>query len=112
MLKQAVPKDANAVSLPLTPSVNSVAVTNSASLSSALTVTLNAATSFLEINALTQGIFLRWGAVPTSSAFDEYIQAGFTRHYVVPINAATGLPYATVQFLEQSATARLILIEK
>lgn len=110
--KQFVPKDGNSVSLPLTPSALALAVTNNASLSSAQTITFNASTTFIEVNALSQGVFLRWGAVPTSSAFDEYIQAGMTRHYVIPNDATTGVRYSTVQFLEQAASARIMVIEK
>ena len=109
---KTVPKDANSISLPLTPSEIALAVTNNASLSSAQTITFNASTTFIEVNALSQGVFMRWGAVPTSSAFDEYIQAGATRHYVVPTNSTTGNRYTTVQFIEQAASARIIVIEK
>lgn len=101
-----VPRDANNVPLPLTLAKKALAVTNSSSLSSALTVTLNANTYLIEVNALSQGIFMRWGAVPTSSAFDEFITAGATRHYVVPADQTS------VQFIEQTAGATLICIEK
>jgi hypothetical protein len=55
---------------------------------------------------------MKWGATASSSAFDEYIQAGSTRHYVVPVNATTGVQYTTVQFIEQAASATLVVIEK
>lgn len=105
-MTQGVPIDGNRTKLPLVPAIVPLAVTNNASLSSAQTITLNAATTFIEVNALAQAVFLRWAAVPTSSAFDEFIQAGATRHYVVPAGKAT------VQFLEQAASARIIVIEK
>lgn len=112
MLQVQVPKDSAQVSLPIVPSLQSLAVTNNGSLASAASITLQATTSLIEVNTLSQGVYMRWGAVPTTTAFDEYIQAGFTRHYVVPINPTTGLRFTTVQFLQQAASATVIVIEK
>lgn len=109
---RGLPRDANEKAMPLTPAVPALAVTNSSSLSSNLAITLNISTSMIEVNALSQGIFMRWGAAATSSAFDEYIQAGSTRHYVVPTNLVTGTFYTTVQFIQQATTATVIVIEK
>jgi len=109
---KSVPTDANQVKLPLTPSILALAVTNNGSLSGSSTITFNTATTFIEVSALSQGVFMKWGATASSSAFDEYIQAGFTRHYTIPVNAATGLPYTTAQFIQQAASATLIVIEK
>lgn len=110
--KVAVPKDGNSVSLPLTPSALALAVTNNGSLSSSATITFNAASTFIEVNALSQGVFMKWGATATSSSFDEYIQAGATRHYIIPVNQTTGTTYTTAQFIQQAASATIIVIEK
>lgn len=110
--KQVVPTDGNQVKLPLTPSVLALAVTNNGSLSGSATVTFQTTTTFIEVSALSQGVFMKWGATASSSAFDEYIQAGFTRHYTVPVNSTTGLPYTTAQFIQQAASATIIVIEK
>ena len=109
---KSLPKDANSVSMPLTPSVVALAVTNNGSLSSSATITFQTTTTFIEVSALSQGIFMKWGATASSTVFDEYIQAGFTRHYTIPLNTTTGLPYTTAQFIQQAASATLILIEK
>ncbi len=112
MTKATVPIDGNAAKLPLTPSTLALAVTNNGSLSSSATITFNAGTSLIEVSALSQGVFLKWGGTATSSSFDEYIQAGFTRHYFIPINTTTGAPYTTAQFIQQAASATIIVIEK
>lgn len=106
-----LPVDGNSKGLPLTPAKVAVAITYDTTISSDTTVTLNAATTFIEVNAISQGIFMKWGATATSSAFDEYIQAGSTRHYVVPKDAA-GLRYTTAHFIEQASAATLLVIEK
>lgn len=107
-----VPRDGSRTPLPLTPATTALAVTNSSSISGSTTVTFNASTTMLEVSALSQGIFMKWGATASSASFDEYIQAGFTRHYVIPINSSTGALYTTAQFIQQATTATLIVIEK
>lgn len=101
-----VPRDSNRVPLPITPNAVALAVTYDTTISASTSITLNAATWLIEVTALTQGVFMKWGATASSSAFDEFIAAGSTRHYVVP----TG--QTTVQFIEQAASATLIVIEK
>lgn len=108
---QNVPRDAGGIVLPLTPSILALAVTYDATISGSTTVTLNAATSLIEVSAISQGIFMKWGATASSSAFDEFIGAGQTRHYVVPLQS-TGIRYTTVQFIEEAASAKLVVIEK
>lgn len=100
------PRDANHSPVPLVTPTTALAVTNSASISSATSITLNAATTLIEINALSQGVFMKYAAGVTSSAFDEYIQAGTVRHYVKPYGVTV------ISVIEQSATARVIVIEK
>jgi len=107
-----VPRDPSGAVLPLTPSNLAIAITYDTTISSSTAVSLNASTSLIEVNALSQGIFMRWGGTASSSAFDEYIQAGSTRHYAVPINATTKVRYTSVEFIEQAASATLIVIEK
>lgn len=109
---QSLPVDANSKTVPLVPSVTALATTVDTTISSSTSISLNASTTFIEVNALSQGIYMKWGATASSSTFDEFIQSGSTRQYVVPINSATGLRYTTVQFIEQAASATLIVIEK
>ncbi len=81
-----------------------LARTYDATISSSTTVTFNSATSIIEVSAIDKGIFMKWGATATSSDFDEFIPANQTRQYVI---LAT-----TAQFLEEVATAKLVVIEK
>ncbi len=101
-----LPRDANHNAVPLVPNTAALAVTVDTTISTATSLTLNVATSLIEVNALSQGIFMRYAAGVTSSAFDEYIQAGSTRHYLVPKGVTI------VSFIEQAASATLIVIEK
>lgn len=103
---KAVPRDSQNTPLPLTPSAAALAVTYDTTVSTATDVTLNAATTIIEVSALTQGIFMRYAATASSSNFDEFIQAGSTRHYVIP----TGV--SVISFIEQAASAVLVLIQK
>ncbi len=99
-------RDQNAVPLPLTPPFAALAVTVDTTISAATDVTLNAATTLLEVNALSQAIYMRYAVTASSSNFDEFIQAGSTRHYVVPAGVTV------ISFIEQAASATLILIQK
>lgn len=110
--KSAVPLDANSKPLPLTPSILAYAITYDTTVSSSTTVTFNASTSLIEVSAISQGIFLKWGGTASTTTFDEYIQSGSTRHYVIPIDASTGVRYTTAQFIEQASAATLVVIEK
>lgn len=106
-IQAAMPRDGNATAMQLVPATAAKAVTNNSSISSHVEITLQATTTLIEVSALSQGIFLRYGSTAvTSSAFDEYIQAGTTRHYKVPAGITA------VSVLQQAASATLILIEK
>lgn len=106
MGKPNIPRDGSGAPLQLVPAKTALAVTTSSTLSSALDVTLNTSTTFIEVNALTQGLYMRYQAGASSSSFDEYIQAGATRNYLIP-NGVT-----VVSFIEESSGAKLKLIEK
>lgn len=80
--------------------------TYDATISSSTSITLNAGTTTLQVSAIDKGIFMKWGATASSSSFDEFIPADSTREYVVP-NSTT-----TVQFIEEAATAKLVVLEK
>lgn len=112
MSNVVLPRGANKNPIPLVPDRIALAVTYDTTVSSSTTVTFNAATSLIEVSAISQGIFLKWAGTASSSSFDEYIGAGMTRQYVVPTNLTTGVLYATAQFIEQAASATLVVIEK
>lgn len=83
-----------------------LAATYDATINTSTTLTLNASTTTIQVSAIDKGIFMKWGATASSSSFDEFISANLTRTYVVP-TATT-----TVQFIEETTTAKLVVIEK
>ena len=83
-----------------------LATTYNASISSTTAVTLNSGATYIEVSAVAQGIFLKWGATASSSTFDEYISPSTTRQYVIPTGKTT------VQFIEAVSGAILIVIQK
>lgn len=98
--------DASGQLIPLTISTEALARTLDATISSATSITLNAATSIIEVTAIDKGIYLRYSAGVTSSNFDEYIAANTTRHYIIPFGVTV------ISVLEAAATATVIVIEK
>lgn len=90
----------------INPKSPTLAGTYSASISSSTVLALNSGTTSIEVTAIDKGVFLKWGAVASSSLFDEFIGTGQTRQYVVPTAVAS------VQFIQESATAKLTVIEK
>ncbi len=90
----------------IAPRSATLAVTYDATVSSDTTVTLNAKTAVIIVTAELKGIFMRWDAAATSSAFDEYIPAGGQNIYVRPAGAVEA------HFIEEAASAHLIVIEK
>jgi hypothetical protein len=88
---------------PLAPTL---ATTYDATISGSTTVTLNSGTTYIEVTALLKGIFMKWGATASSSSFDEFIAPESTRTYVVPDGTTS------VQFIEEAASAHLVVIEK
>ncbi len=86
------------------PKPPTLAVTYDATISSSTAITLNSGTSVIEVTAIDKGIFLKWGATASSSSFDEFIGANQTRQYVIQ--------ESTVQFIEETTTAKLVVIEK
>ena len=101
-----LPQDASRNPLQLTIPSTALAVTYDTTVSGATDVTLNTATTLLEVTAKSQGLFMRYQATASSSNFDEYIAANTTRHYVKPPSVTV------VSFIEEAASATLILIEK
>lgn len=92
--------------MPLVPAYTPLAVTYDATISSATDLVLNGDTQLIEVTAIDAGIFMRYQSTASSTDFDEFIGAGQTRHFVKP-NGVT-----TVSFIEEVATAKLVVIEK
>lgn len=74
-------------------------------ISSSTSLTLNAATKVIEVSAIDKGIFLKWGGTAVSTDFDGFIPANTSKWFGVP-NGQT-----TVQFIEEAATAKLVVLE-
>jgi len=109
--RSEMPRDGNQISMQIVPPITALARTYNTSLSSAVQVNLNAGSTFVEVSAISAPIFMKYTTTAsytavTTSNFDEYIGTGFTRHYQIP-NGITAL-----SFIEQTASAYLVLIEK
>lgn len=78
--------------------------TYDATISASTAITLNTSASWIEVSAIDKGIFMKWGATASSTDFDEFIPANTSKKFVILA--------ATVQFIEESATAKLVVIEK
>jgi hypothetical protein len=76
-----------------------------ASISSSTAITLNSATTYIEVTAIDKAILLKWDATASTSAFDEIIPANSTRTYY-------SKGKTTANFIEVAATAILIVLEK
>lgn len=83
-----------------------LAVTYDATVSASTEITLNAATTTIEVTANTKPIFMKWGTADASStAWDNVIAADSTRIFTVPAGTTA------VNFIEQAATATLAVAE-
>lgn len=103
------PRDKNGSgvsTMPFTSAAVALEETYDATISASTAITLNIATSFIEVTAIDKGIFMKWGATAASTDFDEFISQNTTRVYAVPSGQTS------VQFIEEAATAKLVVIEK
>ena len=107
MGKIALPIDDNRNVVQITPAVVALAITYDATISVSTEVTLNAATTIIEVGAIDKAILLSWGTADVSTAnFDEVIPANTVRHFYIPSEITA------VNFIEQAATAILAVVEK
>lgn len=113
MSKFAMPVDANGNALPFMPSSRPLSVTYDATISTSTEITLNADASIIEVTTIDKGVFMKWGTADvTSSDFDEYIAANTTRFYLVPVDTSTGASYTAANFIEEAATAKLVVLQR
>jgi len=101
-----LPIDSNSRTVNIAPTGVPLATTYDATISSSTAITLNTSTTYIEVTAIDKGIFMKWGAAAASNSFDEFIPANTSKGYMVPPGKLT------VQFIEQAATAILVVIEK
>lgn len=91
----------------LTPNVVALARTVDASISASTEVTLNEATTYVEVYAIAKDVYLKWGTADvTASNFDEVIPAGQIREFLVPETITA------VNVIEREASATVIIVEK
>lgn len=104
MTKVGLPIDANNKAMQLPPAKLALAQTIESTLTTAVDITLNAATSFIEVTALSGDVVLKYGTAATLSDFDEFITG--TRSYIIP----TGV--TQISILEKDTGAAAVVIEK
>lgn len=103
----ALPRDANNNVIPnVPPAKTAIAVTYDATISAATSITLNAATTFLEVTAIDKGVFLRYAASVSSTAFDEFVPLNTTAFFVVPAGVTV------ISVIEEAATGKVVVVEK
>lgn len=79
--------------------------TYNATISASTALTLNAATTLLEITAIDKAICYKWGGTCSTSDFDGIVPANTSKLVPVP-NGQT-----SIQFIEQAVTAILAVVE-
>lgn len=83
-----------------------LATTFDATISSATSINLNAATTSFEVLAITQPIYLRFAAGVSTSAFDAVIGANTSKVFFRDPDVTT------ISVLEAAATANVAVIER
>lgn len=95
------------VTISSTPSTQALAVTYDATISASTEITLNAGTSMIEVCAIDKTVLLNWGTADASTTvFDEVIPLNTVRQFYIP----SGI--TAVNFIEEVATAKLVVVEK
>lgn len=111
----SIPTDSEGKVMQLVPDKAPLAVTYDATVSADTEVALNADTTLVEVTALNTPILIKYktatgGTAVSTSNFSEIVAAGTTRQFKVPYIA--GVRAAYWSFIEQAASATLIVIEK
>jgi len=106
-IAKSIPRDANGVPIkvPIAPPVVALEETYDATISASTAITLNTATTIIEVTAIDKAIFMKWGGTAASTDYDHCIPANSTRYFLVPASITT------VEFIEESATAKLSVAE-
>ena len=79
--------------------------TYDATISASTSITLNASTRAIEVSAIDKPVFMKWGATASSSDFDGFIPADTSKWFGVPDGQTT------VEFIQEAATAKLVVLE-
>ncbi len=86
------------------PKAPTLVATYDASVSASTAIVFATGTAVIEVSAIDKGIFMKWGGTASSSDFDEFISANTTRVYAIQGSSA--------EFIQEAATAKLVVIEK
>lgn len=104
--KAIIVKDADNITMQGSAPVGSpLAKTYDATISSATSVTLNAATTYFEVTAIDKAIFVKYAAGASSSDFDAIVPQNTTRGFAVPSGVTV------VSVIEEAATAKVVITE-
>ena len=91
----------------LVPPFAALAKTRDTTISTSTEITLNIDTTLIEVHAVDGNVFLKYGTDDVTNAnFDEFIQAGQTRHYVIPSGVTA------INVIDSGDSATVIVIEK
>ena len=97
----------------MTPAVIAIEETYDATISTSTELTFDTSTTLIEVSAIDKTILMKWGtdnAVPTD--FDEVINLNTTRQFLIPTDITTKKLFTAANFIEQTSTAILCVVEK
>lgn len=102
-----LPKDKAGDVIPLTLSTVALAQTRDTSVSSSTEITLDSDTVLIEVTAIDDNLYLKYGTDDVTNAnFDEFILANTTRHYVIPNNITA------INLIDDGNSGAVVVIEK
>jgi hypothetical protein len=106
---QLLPRDGHKNGVQLVPAIVPFATTKDTSISTSTEITLNANTGIIEVQAIDDNVYLRYGTddvTTVSNGFHEFIPAGATRHYALPKGITA------INLIDDGNGATVIVIEK
>lgn len=103
----SLPKDQNGGTVQIVPGKAALAITRDTTISTSTLITLNAATSLIEVSAIGDNVFLLYGTgTASATAFDECVLSGMTRHYSVPFGVTA------INVIDNGNGGTVVVIEK
>lgn len=106
-LYKRLTNDAEGRALQLTLATPALARTRDTSITTSTEITLNANTGLIEVTAIDDNVYLKYGTDNVTNAnFDEFILAGSTRHYAIPEDVTA------INVIDDGAGATVVVIEK
>lgn len=96
----------------ITPRATALARYVQSTLSASYEITLQTNTNFIRCYATSQDVYLRWGDEDSNAnTFDEVIPSGQVVDLQVPFDKF-GAKFTRVNFIERTASAAIVVIEK